>query len=699
MIRRSFIKITAATGVLTGIGSTLSAAAVTENKRGAQGSGVMAAGMLAASAYTTKNANGELTQLFVDPKGSDTNPGTKDRPVKTITRARDMVLELNNLPEVGNICVWLAGGEYRLSETLVFGLADAAKQDKTITYAAAPGQKPVISSDVPVNGWRKLNTTPKGLPKNARGKVWVADIPRTVKGIKMLFNANGILPRAKTGAIAHQRKSDDWSSTNVYHTTIPFNKDTVDTLFTPSGAEITVIGAAPWTMNILPVKYVDVNTGIVYLDARSTYALAEPRYYLGPESIWVENTFAGLNSPGKWLFDKDANLLYYWPADGIKPGNDIVYPSLVEFIRIEGEINYDGPEDRPVQGLIFKGLTFTHGNRFESAGGTGLGLQHDWERFDAPTAMLRFRGAENCVVENCSFINSGGAGIRFDLHAQNNSVIDNEMANLGGVGVLLAGYGPGTKDVNKNNRISNNHIHHIGLSWWHSPGIWAWQSGLNYIVHNNVHDVPYTAIAVTGRIGWDKNGVAECSRTVRWKETGDFTGSESWEEREQFLHARRNFIEHNDIHRVMQVMHDGNGIYVSGTGAGNKVKGNFIHDTPSMAAGEGIRCDDDQNDVLIENNVIWKFGTHGIGICSKGRNHIINNIVVLPPARVNRGMLSLEATAKEMAGSRILHNIFYADQPSQPFVYHGGIKQCVDCMNIDKNIYYNASDPAAANGY
>jgi len=363
---------------------------------------------------------------------------------------------------------------------------------------------------------------------------------------------------------------------------------------------------------------------------------------------------------------------------------------------VEGKIDYKGPEDIPVRGLIFKGLTFTHGNRFESAGQTGLGLQHDWERFDASTALVRFRGTENCAVEDCIFINSGGAGIRLDLYAQHNRIVNNEFSELGGGAILLAGYGPGTKDVNKHNFIANNYIHHIGRLWWHALGIWIWQSGHNLIAHNTIHNVPYTAIAVTGRIGWDKKGIAECSGTVRWSETGPFSGSESWEERERFLHGRHNIVANNDIHHVMDVMQDGNGVYISGTGHGNKVIANFVHDTPSTAAGEAIRCDDDQHETLIENNIVFRYGTHGIGIASKGRNHIINNIIACPPGRVNRGMLSMETNNKLYSGSRILHNILYATGPDQPFT--GGISKDIT-LEIDANIYFNKYDSKAADEY
>lgn len=638
--------------------------------------------------------------FYVSPWGKDSNPGTKELPFLTLAHARGEVRNWNRENTAENVTVWLAGGEYRLTETLVFGPEDSAKPGQTITFAALPGEKPVINSDVRISDWEKLKKTPSGLPGLTKGKIWVAQVPETMAEFKVMYNANGMLPRARTHAISHLRTSGQWVGSDDMQTTIPFKAGTTASLFHPANTEILVIPAAPWTMNILPVSAVDHNTGLVTLGAKATYALAAPRFYMGPDAIWVENTFAGLDEPGEWVYDAKESLIYYWPVNNEKPDNDIVVPGLIEMIRVEGRINYDGPEDIPVKGLIFSGLTFTHGNRFNSSGQTGSGLQHDWERFDESTALMRFRGAENCSVENCTFVNSGGAGIRLDLYAQNIHVYNNEFSELGGTAVLLAGYGPGIKDVNKNNTVQNNLIHHIGRIWWHAPAIWAWQSGYNLISDNTIHHVPYTAIMVTGRINWDKTGKSECSKTVRWSETGLFTGKECWEERERFLHGRHNRIINNDIHHVMEVMQDGNGVYISGAGHGNEVCGNYVHDTESMAAGEAIRCDDDQHETLIENNIVFRFGTHGIGICSKGRNHIVNNIVACPPERVIRGMLSLEPTDDMInAGSRIFHNIFYATRTNQPFVFSTGMERVIGTIQIDRNIYFNASVPEAAGEY
>jgi hypothetical protein len=257
----------------------------------------------------------------------------------------------------------------------------------------------------------------------------------------------------------------------------------------------------------------------------------------------------------------------------------------------------------------------------------------------------------------------------------------------------------------KENIVAENYISRIGQLWNDSIGIWAWQSGHNLISRNTLSDLPYTAIAATGRANLDPAGKGESSRTVRWKEIDGLTHNSPWEAREFMLHSRGNRIEFNDISNVIQLTDDGNGIYVSGAGRANLISRNLIHNTPSTRAGEAIRCDDDQNDVTISRNVVFRFGGNGTGICTKGRNHILNNLVALPWNSVQRGMLSFElGQGTDYRGSRIVGNILVGDAKAQPFMFRENLSSQsgaasgagVDGLTINHNIYFNRDDNAIA---
>ena len=117
----------------------------------------------------------------------------------------------------------------------------------------------------------------------------------------------------------------------------------------------------------------------------------------------MENVFEALDTPGEWVLDSGQGKLYLWPK-GDEPGGRILVPSLRELIRVEGDVDFAGPEDTPVRGLAFVGLTFTHGDR-DLWTRDDVAIQHDWDMYDKGNAMLRFRGAENCRVTRCQFRN------------------------------------------------------------------------------------------------------------------------------------------------------------------------------------------------------------------------------------------------------------------------------------------------------
>jgi hypothetical protein len=599
-----------------------------------------------------------------------------------------------------NYEVLLRGGVHRLRDTVVFSLDDSAAAGYTITYAAYPNETPVLSSGVPIRNWRKLPDEPAGLPAAARGKLWVADLPPELSTFLTLYDGPSRLPRARGAGFAPREA-------------VPGQPTVPNQIAFPPGAirawpdlrdgELHVIPTADYEMSMLPLASVDERAGT----ATTAFPASRPigRVKFMDPTAWIENVLAVLDEPGEWVLHTAERRIYYWPH-AETPGDGVVAPRLTELIRVEGAIDCDGPRDTPARGLRFRGLTFSHAERFAWRGQTGWSLQHHWEMFDRPTAALRFRGTEQCGVEACRFVALSGTAVRLDLHCRRNLVVHNEIAHVGGVGVLLAGYGPGTKDVNRENEVLDNWIHHTGEIYWATPAIMVWQSGGNRVAHNLIHNTPYSAITISTRTAWaPANVTADGSRTVRWAEVGDPKASLTWRDRERFLHARQNLIERNDIHHIMERLGDGNGVYVSGTGGHNLIRQNYIHDCDSDGMSDGIRCDDFQEDTTIEGNLIVRIRRIGMGICSKGPNHIINNIVadLLPsrrpirPERIARAYLGL--VVNPVTGSRIERNIVFARRADFPVYLQdrrygtGGEPRLRDCQ-ADYNLYFCADDPA-----
>ncbi len=86
----------------------------------------------------------EPLTLHVATGGDDAGPGTEEAPFATIERARDEVAE-------------------RLLDGAVSGAADTP-----VVFAAAPGERVVLSGGVPVTGWQREGDS---------GDLWAASTP------------------------------------------------------------------------------------------------------------------------------------------------------------------------------------------------------------------------------------------------------------------------------------------------------------------------------------------------------------------------------------------------------------------------------------------------------------------------------------------------------------------------------------------
>jgi len=379
---------------------------------------------------------------------------------------------------------------------------------------------------------------------------------------------------------------------------------------------------------------------------------------------------------------------------------------LKEYIRVEGKIDINGPSDKPVRNLVFRGLTFTRGECDRMVQGD-TGLQHDWDFHDKDNALVRFRGAEDCVVENCHFTTSGGIGIRLDLHAQNNQIKSNHLEKLGATGILICGYGPGTKDVSKHNQIINNNVHHIGEIYSHSPGIFLWQSGNNRVANNLIHHTPYSGMIISGVMEkfFQKSNARELVRTIRWHEIG--RKAKSHTQQTPYLHTHDNVIELNEIHHAMQLLGDGNGIYIRGAGPNNIIRKNYIHHLVSpVALQAAIRTDGGQRDTLITENVIHQCMSQGIQL--KLNNRAINNFVIDLLEPIHNGEKRPPAYIKlregPMTGAVIHRNILYHSGPSDAVLYDEGntprlVAAWAKEADTNHNLYYCSNNPQIAKNW
>jgi len=603
----------------------------------------------------------QAVEFYVSPEGSAGNIGNKASPFSSIKAARDAIRKLEDDKRKQDITVWLDSGTYTLDETLVLNRQDGGQGQSFVHYKAIDGETPVISSGKSVTHWKKLTTEVEGLPDIAKGNVWVSDVTRQEFGrFTALFAGDKRLTRARSDRFDGIKPTgyEIADSRNVMHKKdrhllreiryvegAPIrdwkNLDDIEVFFNP----------VPWALNFIPLESIDLNEQLLTLK----YEANAPAFSQNNPWAVIENAVDFIDEAGEWAHNSLTGKLYYWPHDNQKP-HDITIPQLKELVRVEGDIDYGGPVDQPVKNIAFEGLTFTQAKRSTwHKEHKGWGIQHDWDTFDAGNAMLRFRGAENMQVLKSHFTNSAGSAIRLDLHAQNITIKDNLIDYVGHMGVLLAGYGPGTKDVNHHNTITNNIIHHVGEIIWHGHAVFAWQSGSNTIANNWIHHVPRKAVGVAGprvQILMKKNqDFDEAAKTIRWNE---IDLNVDWNEDAQahfmpYLHGKNNIIENNKVTKTLLQLHDGASINISGAGEGNIIRHNYIYDVDYI----GTRTDDWQRGTLTTQNIIENAGT---GIVHKDYNHITNNIFI----NTNGEAIRMRAFPRQYfkPESIIKHNIF-----------------------------------------
>jgi hypothetical protein len=658
--------------------------------------------------------------IFVAPNGSDSAKGDLASPFATLPQAVTQSRKLRKSGYSKPITIYLREGTHQLTETLVLGLQDGRKNALTpqgnnkygagtapaiphLTIAAYPGENIVVSGGYSIKSWALASSNLTGLSDNAKGKVWVADMPDNIDTFNTLYNSKGMLNRARGQGFLPSKPGDK--------KTLHFPKGSLKNWKNVEDIEINIRPSKAWIINMLPLESVDEELGIAKTSVSATYNMSKlPPWVHGTKfaTVWVENSLEALDQPGEWVVNTLTRKIYLWPSNPDQNGKPqkIIAPTTSELIRVEGKINYNKKTDIPVRGIAISGITFSHADRWAwkyEEKRLGWGLQHDWDMFDRPTAILRFRGAEDCEVSDNTFIHSGGSGIRFDLHAQRNKITNNELSYLGEAGILMVGYGAGTKDVNHHNDISNNHIHNFSQITWHSPGIWAWQSGHNRIANNYIHHSGYAAVLISNRIEPDRSLNGEGGRTLRRDEIPqsivDSTKEtyESWKVREQYNHSRHNLLEYNEITHSVQKLSDGNAIYISGAGTGNIVRYNYIHDNLEHSFPAAIRCDDDQHETTMHGNVLYNNYGFSAGIASKGVNDITNNFILGSLTAPKWGYISFEWV--NVANSKVQNNIIISHPDGGNAHGERPIARTEDGdpllveTNMEVNLYYHPTNP------
>jgi hypothetical protein len=516
-------------------------------------------------------------ELHVSPQGSDTAPGTADRPFQTLERARDVLRTLKAtgpLPAAG-IEIVIHPGTYRVAQSFLLTQEDSGTSNAPIVYRAAGPSAPRFTGGGTLRNFTLVEdpATLARLPEAARGKAWQADLAQAGLTNSLPFVLGGFSsgrgfrthPAMELFVNGEPMTLARWPNEGFVMTgevpgplTLPawdrkpgspegrfrFDGDRPARWIGEPDAWLYGYWFWDWADSYEKIQSIDLE--------KREITLAKPWHTYGyrkDQRYHAINLLSELDAPGEWYLDRAQGRLFLFAKSD--PRSAVVELSAAPFPLMEL---------RNASHLRFEGLLWECG----AADG------------------LRLENSENCQLLGCTVQKMAGNGI--DVRGGRRIEIRScDIHTLGRGGIALVGGNRKTLTPSEH-RVENCHIHHLSrIDHTYTPGIWM--DGVGHQIRNNlIHHVASSAMRVEGN---------------------------------------EHLVELNEVHRVVLESDDQGAVDMFGnpTYRGNVYRYNYWHHLGNwQKSGEvshtqraGIRLDDAICGTRIHGNVFQR--------CSTGQSH------------------------------------------------------------------------------
>lgn len=522
-------------------------------------------------------------EIWISPKGSDFNDGTRQSPKATLTSALRQAREWRRTEDnriQGGITIYMEGGTYAFHEPVFIRPEDSGTKESPTVIRSVGDEKVILSGGISINGWKK------------QGKVWVADVP-AFKGRPLDFRQLWVNGKKAVRA----RDVEDFEKMNricsvdekneiLYVPAVSIRR-LIDNKGNLKAKYAEMVLHQMWCVANLRIRSVEVQGDSAAIrfhqpESRIQFEHPWPRPMVTTNghnsAFYLTNARELQDVPGEWYHDIDARKVYYYPREGEKMQEaEVIVPAVETLVRVEGTL------DRPVCHIRFEKITFSYTTWMRPSEKGHVPLQAgmyltDGYRIDPkmqrnylnhpldnqgwlgrPAAAVRVVAARQIDFERCRFEHLGSTGLDYEEAVQGGVVRGCLFRDIAGNGLLVGSFSPAAhethlpydpadrREVCTQQQINNCYFTEIGNEDWGCLAIAAGYVGDVNIEHNEISEVPYSGIS----LGWGWTQTVNCMRNNR-------------------VHA-------NLIHHYAKHMYDVAGIYTLGSQPKSYVTENCVH--------------------------------------------------------------------------------------------------------------------------
>ena len=522
-------------------------------------------------------------EIWISPKGSDFNDGTRQSPKATLTSALRQAREWRRTEDnriQGGITIYMEGGTYAFHEPVFIRPEDSGTKESPTIIRSVDDEKVILSGGISINGWKK------------QGKVWVADVP-VFNGRPLDFRQLWVNGKKAVRA----RDVEDFEKMNriccvdekneiLYVPAVSIRR-LIDNKGNLKAKYAEMVLHQMWCVANLRIRSVEVQGDSAAIrfhqpESRIQFEHPWPRPMVTTNghnsAFYLTNARELQDVPGEWYHDIDARKVYYYPREGEKMQEaEVIVPAVETLVQVEGTL------DRPVCHIRFEKITFSYTTWMRPSEKGHVPLQAgmyltDGYRIDPkmqrnylnhpldnqgwlgrPAAAVRVVAARQIDFERCRFEHLGSTGLDYEEAVQGGVVCGCLFRDIAGNGLLVGSFSPAAhethlpydpadrREVCTQQHINNCYFTEIGNEDWGCLAIAAGYVGDVNIEHNEISEVPYSGIS----LGWGWTQTVNCMRNNR-------------------VHA-------NLIHHYAKHMYDVAGIYTLGSQPKSYVTENCVH--------------------------------------------------------------------------------------------------------------------------